>query len=424
MPPTGRKRVGTGSRSGVEGPALRGLRVLDLTQYEAGPSCTQLLAWLGADVVKVEPPEIGDPGRHIEGTKEDSDYFLSHNSNKRSIAINLQAKEGHELFLGLVRVFDVVVENFAIRTVEKLGLTYEHLRAVNPQIIYATIKGFGLTGPLKDYKAFDSIGQAAGGAIAATGWRSGPPVRSGATFGDTGSGLLAALCIVAAYVQQQRTGEGQVVEVSMQEAVASFMRTRLALPAIFPRSGNRSVVGATFNDLYPCAPGGPDDWVFIMVVSAEAWEALLKAMDRPDLGTDDRFHSPGQRARNIDELYSIISRWTSQRTKFEVMEHLGGMGVPCSAVYNREDLLSDAHLHARGKIVELDHPQRGKYTLLAPPIGLSGSDVPLRSAPLLGEHTRELLTHELGLSEQELTRLERDGIIRSYAPSASGSTPA
>jgi formyl-CoA transferase len=409
-------------------PALDGLKILDLTQYEAGTSCTQMLAWLGADVVKVEQPGVGDPGRHTERSEGDSLYFLTFNGNKRSVTLNLRSPEGRHLFLELVRRFDVVAENFAPGAMEKLDLGYEALKGANPAIIYATIKGFGSTGPYKDFKCFDQIAQATGGAMSVTGMPDGVPIRSGATFGDTGTGMTLALEILAAYVQRLRTGEGQMVEVSMQEAVANFVRTAISFteraghPA--PRRANRSGAGGAPTDLFPCAPGGPNDYVYVMVNTSRFWDALCIAIDRPDLAVDERFATPQARRANVEALYPIVTEWTARRTKWEAMEHLGGHGVPSGAVFDSQDLFEHPHLLARGAVTTIDHPVRGAWQLLSPPFHMGASHVPLTRAPLLGEHTDEVLASELGLNDEQLTHLAESGITLPPASSGAGRAAA
>ena len=255
--------------------ALDGMKVLDLTQYEAGTSCTQYLAWFGATVYKVEKPGRGDPGRRsAAGDARDGLYFLSFNANKQSLAIDLATPEGRDLFLQLVPKVDAVVENFTLGTMEKLGIGYDVLKQHNPAVIYATVKGFGTTGPYKDFKCFDWVAQAAGGAFSVTGEADRGPMRPGPTYADTGTGMHAAMGILAAYIERLKTGEGQVVEVSMQETVVNFMKMQMStkerhLPGPIPRTGARFVPTAT---LFPCAPGGPNDYIFIMVVTDRMWD--------------------------------------------------------------------------------------------------------------------------------------------------------
>lgn len=399
-------------------PALDGVKVLDLTQYEAGTTCTQYLAWLGAEVVKIERPDVGDPGRWIRGIHgQDSYYFMSFNNNKRSCAIALDTPEGRDIFLRMVPKFDVVVENFSLGTMEKLGLGYDVLQAHNPAIIYATIKGFGTTGPYSQFKCFDMVAQAAGGAFSVTGEPDGPPTRPGATFGDTGSGVHAALGVVSAYVQRLRTGKGQVVEIAMQEIIANFMREPMSQRewrgSPITRRGNRTVVPT---DLYPCKGGGPNDYLYIMVVTSRMWDSLCAAIDMPELGLDPRFATTRDRHANGDALWEIIAGWTRQRTKFEAMEHLASNGVPCSATYDSDDILTNHHLQARDMIRTIHHPYSGDFQLLAPPIHLSQSEVEIQRAPLLGEHTSDIIAKELGLTTEEIAALAAKGILGIEPP--------
>jgi formyl-CoA transferase len=404
-------------------PALDGLKVLDLTQYEAGTTSTQYLAWFGAEVFKIERPGVGDPGRNVAGGGNDSLYFLSFNNNKKSVAIALDTPQGRDLFLQLVPKVDVVVENFTLGTMEKLGLGYDVLKEVNPAIIYATVKGFGITGPYGQYKCFDMIAQAAGGAFSVTGTPDGPPTRPGATFGDTGSGVHAALGILAAYIQRLKTGKGQVVEIAMQEIIANFMREPMsqrewrANPIM--RRGNRTVVPT---DLYPCAGGGPNDYLYIMVVTSRMWDALVAVIEKPELGMDPRFATVRDRHANGDALWEEIAEWTRQRSKFEAMELLAGNGVPCSAVYDTQDILDDPHLKARNMVRTIHHPRVGDFQLLAPPIRMSDSEVKIIPAPLLGEHTGVVLGKELGLSESDIQVLAESGVLglEQPAPVAAG----
>jgi formyl-CoA transferase len=400
--------------------ALDGMKVLDLTQYEAGTSSTQLLAWLGATVVKVEQPGVGDPGRHTEPGVGDSIYFLSFNANKRSLALNLKSEEGRRIFLDLVARFDVVVENFTLGTMEDLGLGYDVLKAHNPRIIYATIKGFGTSGPYRYFKSYDMVAQAAGGAFSVTGEADGPPMRPGALMGDTGSGLTLAVGVLAAYVQAQRTGVGQMVEVSMQEAVLNFLRTNLShrerdATRPIPRRGNRTV---SPTDLYPCAPGGPNDYVYVFTATSKMLDAFFTAIGRPELLADERFATPAGRRQNGDALWAIISEWTRQRTKWEVMETLGEAGVPCSAVYDSLDIFADKQLAARNAIMTIDHPERGAWQFPAPPVRLSESHVEVVPAPLLGQHTAEVLREELGMDDAALGRLIDAGVLGAPQPRA------
>ena len=398
-------------------PALDGMRVLDMTQYEAGTSCTQALAWFGADVVKVEAPEHGDPGRAV-GRSENmqySAYFCNWNANKRSVAINLRAREGRDLFMRLLPGFDVFVENYGPGVIERLDLEYETLKAVHPALIYARLKGFGTSGPYSDFKSYDMIAQAAAGAFSVTGEAGRPPVIPGPTTGDSGTGVQLAMSILAAYVQRLRTGEGQQIEISMQEAMTYFMRTRVAIGSKWgtqacDRTGASG--GLPPVDLYPCKPFGPNDFAYVMPVTDGHWDSLCVAMDRPDLLVDDRFTDLQTRTTHGQELFEKVASWTRERTKQEVMETLGGAGVPCSACLDTGELHTDRHLVERGFVHHLDHPMHGEVPLLGFAPRLSESQVPIKPAPLLGEHTGEVLGDGLGIDADELHKLHQAGVIR------------
>jgi formyl-CoA transferase len=393
--------------------ALDGLRILDLTQWEAGTSCTQLLALLGADVVKVEQVGVGDPGRHAQRADGDALYFLAFNPNKRSLALNLKSEAGRKIFLDMLPNFDVVAENYSLGVMEGFGLGYDVLKAACPGIIYATVKGFGTHGPYAKYLAFDPVAQAMGGAFSVNGQPGGPPLRPGLTFGDTGSGLQLAVGLLAAYVEKTRTGLGQMVEVSMQEAMLNFARNvfsdREERPGgVLPRRGNRNVAPT---DLYPCAPGGPNDWVHLTVASTRMWDTFTVAIGQPELAMDERFDTVDARRENGDALYDIVAAWTSQRTKHDLLKHFGEIGVPCGAVLDSAEIFSNEHLRERGAIMEMDHPQRGKREIAAPAVRLGGTKVEMRAAPLLGQHSRDILREELGLDEASLDDLVASGVI-------------
>jgi formyl-CoA transferase len=394
-------------------PALEGMRVLDMTQYEAGTACTQALAWLGADVVKIERPGRGDPGRGLAYATEDSAYFLNWNSNKRSVAIDLERPRGRELLLRMLPGYDVFVENYGPGVIERLDLDYDVMRAVHPGIIYGRIKGFGTSGPYAGYKCYDMVAQAASGAFSVTGAPDGPPLRPGTTTADSGTGIQLALAITAAYVQKLRTGEGQLIEISMQEAMTWFMRTVVANGSSWgrkaaPRTGNGA--NAT-TDLFPCRPGGPNDYIYIMAVTTRMWRALCEAMGRPDLLTDPRFEKGRQLEQNRELIFAEIAKWTRERTKHEAMQRLGEAGVPCSAVLDTRDLFRDPHLLEREFVHWVEHPTHGRVPLLGWPARMSASRVELEAAPLLGRHTADVIRADLGLGEAEIRALREQGVI-------------
>ena len=397
-------------------PALDGLRVLDMTQYEAGTSCTQWLAWTGADVVKVEGPS-GDPGRYTGKLQPDEppgdpQYFMNYNGNKRSVVLDLKTARGRELLLGLVPHFHAFVENYGPGVIESLDIGPEVLCRANPSLIYARIKGFGLTGPYSGFKVYDWVAQAAAGSFSVTGDPDRPPTIVGPTIGDSGTGIQTAFAILAAYVQQQRTGEGQVIEISMQEAVTMFMRT-LDLPlwgtAPVPRHGQRR--GRSAGGLYPCRGGGPNDWVFIYPATTRMFDALWVAIDRPELAGDPRFATDEGRVEHDPEVRELITEWTRCHEKREVMRILGSAGVPCSYIFDTLDLFTDPHLQERDFIRTIEHPVNGPMPLMRHPLRMPGVAEQER-APLLGEHTDEVLGSLLDLDAQELALLRDAGVTQ------------
>jgi formyl-CoA transferase len=395
-------------------PALDGIRILDMTQYEAGPSCTQALAWLGADVVKIEPPEGGDPGRSLAVGGDYSAYFCNWNANKRSVALDLTKPGARELLRRMLPRYDVFIENYGPGVIERFELEYEKLRAVHPPLIYVQVKGFGSFGPYSQYKSYDMVAQAASGAFSATGELGGAPLLPAPTIGDAGTGIQAGMAILAAYVQRLRTGEGQQIELSMQEAVTYFMRTRIAFGGDWgeqavPRIGN--VMGAAPTGLYPCKGGGPNDYAYLITVTARHWDALCLAIERSDLVVDPRFETGELRGVNGPALIEEISSWTRRHDKYEVMRRLGEAGVPCSAILDTRDLYRDPHLKSRDFVKTVEHPEKGEVPLLGFPIRMSGSHVEIKRAPYLGEHNDEVLEADLGVAGDELKSLYDAGVL-------------
>ncbi len=397
--------------------ALEGIRVIDLTQFEAGTSCTEVLAWMGADVIKVEEPNRGDPGRGLWSQDGDIDsyYFILLNLNKRSVTLDLKSETGKSMFLEMVRQGDIVAENMAPGAMERLGLGYDVLKQVNPRIIMARIKGFGTYGPYSDYKSFDMIAQATGGAMTTTGYADSVPLKPGPTIGDTGTGVHAAIGIMAALWQREHTGEGQVVEVSMQDAVMNYCRVRMVdyyrTGEVPPRTGNprNSVPGG----IYKCHPGGPDDYCYIFAqpVRSHMWDGVLSVIGREDLIGHPDYSDPNWRLEHADEVNGMLEEWTSQRSKHEVMRLMGEAGVPAGATLNAADLHVDPQLLAREMITEIDHQQRGKLTLPGCPIKLDDSPVEVTTSPLLGEHNAEVYGEIFGYGPEEIARLKEERII-------------
>jgi formyl-CoA transferase len=394
--------------------ALAGIRVVDVTNNQAGPSCGQMLAWLGADVIKVEEPDKGDVARHTLKDRPDADslFFLSFNANKRSLTLNLKHARGKEVFRALLKTADVLLENFGPGVIERLGFGYPVLRLLNPRLVYATIKGFGSYGPYRDYKSYEPIAQAMGGAMSVTGFPDGPPTYMWPSIGDSGTGMHCTIGILAALMQRHTTGEGQQIEVSMQDAVLNLIRVSLRdhqrLGKPMGRTGNQLGAGVP-GTTYRCHPGGPNDYVFIFA-QQQMWHPLLRAIGRADLIGDPRYETAEARWQHKAEVDGLVEGWTSERSKHEVMKVLAGAGVPCGACLDTGEILTDPHLRARDMIVELEHPVRGRYVTVGNPIKLSASPTTITPSPLLGQQRREILA-ELGYGEADIAALEKDGAV-------------
>jgi formyl-CoA transferase len=396
--------------------ALHTMKVLDMTQFEAGPSASMMLAFMGADVIKIEPPGRGEQGRYLRTDTPglDAHFFMLLNPNKRSLSLNLKNDEGKAIFFELVKQADVVLENQGPGVVERLGVDYEALKKVNPGIIYASVKGFGSYGPYSDYKSFDMIALAMAGAMSVTGTADTPPLLPGFSFGDTGTGLHAALGILAAYVQKLQTGRGQRVEVSMQDAMVNFSRvttmSQYSTGKPAPRRGNASP-NIIPSNLYPCKPGGPNDYVYIAPGTPRLWEALAETIGRADLIDDPRFKTQQDRNQHGEELCAIVEAWTKTKTKHEAMEILGRAGVPVGATLDSLEVLNDPHLKEREMITTVQHPARGEFTMPGSPIQMSESPNEYTPAPLLGQHNEEILTSWLGYDQAQVEQLRDQGII-------------
>jgi formyl-CoA transferase len=406
--------------------ALEGVRILDMTHVQAGPTATQLLAWMGADVIKVELPGRGDITRgqlpDVKGA--DSLYFTMLNSNKRSITINMKTAKGKAVIEELVRRCDVVVENFGPGVLDRAGFTWERFQELNPRISYASIKGFG-PGRYADFKAYENVAQCMGGAASTTGWDDGPPTVTGAQIGDSGTGVHCVAGILAALFQRERTGKGQRIEVAMTDAVLNLCRVKMRdqqrvmkgpMPEypnkefgdFVPRAGNASGGGQPGAALR-CSPGGANDYVYV-IIQPPSWEPLMKIIGREELITDPAFATPAARLPKIPECFSIIEQWTMTKTKFEVMDALNAVDVPCGPILSMKDIYEDRDLYARDYLVELDHPTRGRYVQVGMPINLSDSPVEHKRAPLLGEHTDELLSW-LGFGEADIKAMHDEGAV-------------
>lgn len=394
--------------------ALEGIRIIDMTHNQAGPACTQILAWLGADVIKLEEPGKGDVARtNMRDQDSDSLFFLILNANKQSLTLNLKTEEGKELFKKVIETADVLVENFSPGALDRLGLGYKVLSNINKKLIYATIKGFGTYGPYSEFKSFEPIAQAMGGAMCATGFPDNPPTYVWPAIGDSGTGMHMAIGILAALQQRNSSGKGQEVEVSMQDSVANIMRISLRdhqrLGGVQERTGNqlgKNVPGST----YPCAPGGRNDYIYIFA-QQQMWKAFANAIGRPDIIEDSRYATPESRWDNRETLNAIIEGWTRQKTKYEAMRILGDAGVPSGACQDTGEILEDPHLKEREMIIDIDYPPRGKYKTVGCPIKLSDSPANIKRPPTLGEHTEDLLGKLCGVTPEDFTKLREKGAI-------------
>jgi formyl-CoA transferase len=402
---------------------LAGVRVVDFTQFEAGPSCTEALAWLGAEVVKVENPGGGDPGRALGGAAgKDDPYFLLFNANKKSITVNLKDPKGLQLVKDLAKKADVFCENFAPGAIERLGLGADVIRALNPAIIYCQVKGFGEGSPYEKNLAFDMIAQACGGTMSITGERDGRPLKPGPSLGDTGTGMLLAISILGALYRRKDTGKGEHLQVAMQDAMLHYIRIAFAAQnrngnvQAAGRAADSSVSSVTPNPpmgTFPCKGGGLNDYVYVFTSRAnpEHWRRLLGVIGREDLVGDARYDSPEARGQHADEVNAMIAAWTKQHTKHEAMEIIGAAGVPAGAVLDTMELYHDKTFEQRNIMQTVQHPQNGAFKMPAWPVRFSGSPPPVKPAPLLGENTGDVLSHWLGLADDEVGELRNTGVV-------------
>ncbi|TCN35558.1 formyl-CoA transferase [Kribbella orskensis] len=407
------------------GKALEGVRVLDMTHVQSGPSCTQILAWLGADVVKLEAP-TGDITRQQLRDLPDVDslYFTMLNCNKRSITLNMKSERGKEIFTDLVKDSDILVENFAPGAIDRMGFTWDRLQLINPELIYASIKGFG-PGRYEDFKAYEVVAQAMGGAMSTTGFEDGPPTATGAQIGDSGTGIHLVAGILAALYQRVATGKGQRVSVAMQEAVLNLSRVKLRdqqrlahgplkeypndnFGDAVPRSGNASGGGQP-GWAVRTAPGGPNDYIYV-IVQPPGWAPIANLIGKPELADDPDWNTPAARLDKLDKMFALIETWTEQHTKFEVMEKLNALNVPCGPILSTRELIEDETLAELGAVVEVKHPQRGTFKTVGCPIKLSDSPVQVETSPGLGEHNSAIYGG-LGIDTAELEELKAAGVV-------------
>jgi formyl-CoA transferase len=418
---------------GHDGKALDGVRILDFTHVQSGPTCTQLLAYMGADVIKVERPGVGDITRgqlrDVKGA--DSLYFTMLNGNKRSITIDSKHAKGREILDRLIKTCDVLVENFAPGALDRMGLTWDHIHQLNPRMIVASVKGFG-PGPYEDCKVYENVAQCAGGAASTTGFRDGPPLVTGAQIGDSGTGLHLALGIVAALYQRVRTGRGQKVLAAMQDGVLNLARVKLrdqqrlkhgplteysqygeGIPFgdAVPRAGNDSGGGQP-GWILKCKgwETDPDAYVYF-ITQAPVWEAICDLIGKPEWKTDPDYAKPPARLPRLKHIFATIEQWTMTKTKFEVMDICNARDIPVGPILSMKEIAEEPSLRQTGTVVEVDHPTRGKYLTVGNPIKMSDSLTEVKRSPLLGEHTEEILQAVLGYTDKEINEIKSSGAI-------------
>ena len=402
--------------------ALEGVRILDMTHVQSGPTCTQLLAWFGADVIKVERTGVGDAtrGQLQDIPKVDSLYFTMLNHNKRSVTLNTKHARGKEIFAKLIKHCDVMVENFAPGAIDRMGFPWEKIQEINPRMIYASVKGFG-PGPFEDCKVYENVAQCTGGSASTTGELDGFPMVTGAQIGDSGTGINLALGVVTALFHREKSGLGQRVTCAMQDGVLNLCRVKLRdqqrlahgplkeypqfpngeFGQATPRAGNASGGGQP-GWIVKCKGWETDPDAYIYVITqAVAFPELAKVIGREDWLMDPEWSTPEARLPKLDKVFEEIEKWTKTKTKFEVMDILNPLNVPCGPIISMMELSEDPSLRATGTIVEVDHPERGKYLTVGNPIKLSDSPSDVHRSPLLGEHTDEILA-EIGLNDDEI----------------------
>jgi formyl-CoA transferase len=413
--------------------ALEGIKVLDFTHVQSGPTCTQLLGWFGADVIKVERPGVGDATRQqlVDVPGADSLYFTMLNHNKRSIELNSKNETGKEVLTRLIENCDVLVENFAPGALDRMGFSWERIQEINPRIIMASIKGFG-PGKYQDCKVYENVAQCAGGSASTTGFVDGPPLVTGAQIGDSGTGLHLCLGIVTALFQREKTGRGQKVTAAMQDSVLNLCRVKMrdqqrlevgplkeysqfgeGLPFgdATPRAGNDSGGGQP-GRILKCKgwENDPNAYTYF-IIQAAVWEKVCDVIGEPDWKTEEGFATPPARLDKLNRIFERIEEWTMTKTKYEVMDLCNPMDIPVGPILSMKEISEDKGLYATGTLVKVDHPELGEYVSVGCPIKLSDSDVEVVRSPLLGEHTTEILGDVLGYSDSEIEAIAASGAV-------------
>ncbi len=413
--------------------ALEGVRILDMTHVQSGPTCTQLLAWFGADVIKVERPGVGDAtrGQLRDIPDVDSLYFTMLNHNKRSVTLNTKNETGKEIFTRLIQECDVMVENFAPGALDRMGFTWERIQEINPRMIYASVKGFG-PGPYADCKVYENVAQCAGGSASTTGMLGDVPLVTGAQIGDSGTGLHLALGIVTALFHREKSGRGQRVECAMQDGVLNLCRVKLrdqqrlthgpleeysqfgqGIPfgEATPRAGNDSGGGQP-GRILKCKgwEKDPDAYTYF-ITQAAVWKNICDVIGKPEWKEDPDYATPNARLPRLNEVFDTIEAWTMTKTKFEVMDICNPLDIPVGPILSMKELAEEPSLRKTGTVVEVDHPTRGKYLTVGNPIKLSDSPVKVERSPLLGEHTDEILKEVVGFSDEQIEKARAEGAV-------------
>ncbi len=413
--------------------ALKGIKILDFTHVQSGPTCTQLLAWFGADVIKVERPGTGDPtrGQLVDVPGADSLYFTMLNHNKRSLTLNTKNDTGKEVLERLIRYCDVLVENFAPGALDRMGFGWNRIQDLNPRMIMASVKGFG-PGPYEDCKVYENVAQCAGGSASTTGFRDGPPLVTGAQIGDSGTGLHLALGIVTALFHREKTGKGQRVLAAMQDGVLNLCRVKLrdqqrlatgpleeysqfgegiSFGNSTPRAGNDSGGGQP-GRILKCRGWEIDPNAYTyFITQAAVWPKICDLIGKPDWKEDPEYATPKARLPRLNEVFSVIEDWTMTKTKFEVMALCNPLDIPVGPILSMQELADDPGLRATGTVVEVDHPERGPYLSVGCPVKLSASPAEVTRSPLLGEHNDDILRNVLGYEGSDLDAIWASGAV-------------
>ncbi len=413
--------------------ALKGVKILDFTHVQSGPTCTQLLAWFGADVVKVERPGIGDitRGQLRDIPDVDSLYFTMLNANKRSITLNTKNEKGKVVLERLVKACDVLVENFAPGALDRMGFSWERIQELNPRMIYASVKGFG-PGPYADCKVYENVAQCAGGGASTTGFLDGPPTVAGAQIGDTGTGVNLAFGIVTALFHRESSGKGQRVQASMQDGVLNLCRVKLRDQqrlahgplAEYSQHGRSIPFGEATPRAGNDSGGGQPGWILkckgfesdpnaytYFITQAAIWGNICDVIGKPEWKEDPEYATADARLDKLSDIFDTIEEWTKTKTKFEVMEICNPLDIPCGPILSMKELAEEPSLRETGTVVEVDHPTRGKYLTVGNPVKLSASPPVVKPSPLLGEHTEEILSDFLGFSDREITEIRESGAV-------------